>query len=650
MKKVLLCAAAAMTVSTVMSTGVSAQTQTGRQLDVIADPTRSVEIRGIQRLESEVVGIFWDQRCASVDYTFNTNQGANVGTPDEISPEDLAQTVQDGLERWNANPSSYIEMNVTELSDLGPAPSVRGNFVNEVTFITAPGFGALASAPSASLTTDTTFVAGDDLDGDGDSDVYDPVEEGLNVCTDIDNDGDIEFPAGDYAAGTILDNDVQFSSTVSWELEPTSAGGFADVDAVSTHEFGHSHGLSHSLFNQRSADDGTGATMFPFIDTSDAASEFGSRSLSTDDLAASAFIYQEGVGTEPITQVTGDDVAFEDVYDVISGEVEFDPFFTGGPASPVVGASISMSTLADGVFSQSYSGRALVFDGVNIFFPESFASGEYNVPVLKRRVYRAEMEALDGDPAAGSNISTAAFISEILGATFYPEEGWTRRDSAFEVAPGNSSAIPSFRDGIDLVVNNEGRLFNHDDELNFIGTGAISAASGADEVIYAEQFDNATVQAILATGDIPVAGTFRTGTLDASAVPHFTEARLSLGRVNDDGTVTITRTLRRERGFIGQDGDSARFEFRGARGLARQLSRLLSRNPDLDVFLELAADSLLADTGPSGFPPAFLGLDTSTDGTSYRSINRAPLTLVTGTTQLVELNFSLIGTASAAGN
>lgn len=59
MKKVLLCAAAAMTVSTVMSTGVSAQTQTGRQLDVIADPTRSVEIRGIQRLESEVVGIFW---------------------------------------------------------------------------------------------------------------------------------------------------------------------------------------------------------------------------------------------------------------------------------------------------------------------------------------------------------------------------------------------------------------------------------------------------------------------------------------------------------------------------------------------------------------------------------------------------------------
>ncbi|MEL7017901.1 MAG: hypothetical protein AAGL18_04140, partial [Pseudomonadota bacterium] len=55
----------------------------------------------------------------------------------------------------------------------------------------------------------------------------------------------------------------------------------------------------------------------------------------------------------------------------------------------------------------------------------------------------------------------------------------------------------------------------------------------------------------------------------------------------------------------------------------------------------LEGNDLLTATGPSGFPPAFLGLDSSTDGTSYRSINGAPLALVGGTTQIVDLIFSL---------
>ena len=84
------------------------------------------------------------------------------------------------------------------------------NMVNELTFRTAAGFGAIASSPSTSLIQDVTLVDGDLLDGDADSDV----SSAITVATDVDNDGDIEFPAGFYKAGTILDNDVQFNTEV----------------------------------------------------------------------------------------------------------------------------------------------------------------------------------------------------------------------------------------------------------------------------------------------------------------------------------------------------------------------------------------------------------------------------------------------------
>ena len=158
----------------------------GRQLDTIAAAVTSIPVpsQGGEVFDVRpLVGIFWDERCASVEYTFNTNQGANEGTPGRIGPNILATNVQRGLNRWNNIRTAYIEMNVTNRTDLGNRPRIGGDFINEVTFITPDGFTALASSPSTSLIADTDFVAGDDLDLDGDSDVYDPVAEGLNVCT-----------------------------------------------------------------------------------------------------------------------------------------------------------------------------------------------------------------------------------------------------------------------------------------------------------------------------------------------------------------------------------------------------------------------------------------------------------------------------------
>ncbi len=620
---------------------MNAQTQTGRQLDIIADPTgntttvpSSADPSQIFEVQ-EVVGIFWDSRCANVEYTFNTAAGANPGTAIEISPDDLASAVQDGLDRWNDNPSSYIEMNVANLTNLGERPRVGGDFINEVTFITPGGFTALASSPSTSLTADATFVVGDDLDGDGDSDVFDPEEAGLNVCTDIDGDGDIEFPAGFYRAGTILDNDVQFSSTVTWELEPTGVVALADVDAVSTHEFGHSHGLSHSTLNQISATDGNGSTMFPFIDTSDENAEFGTRTPHIDDLAASAFIYQEGSDDAgELPQLQAGDVAFNQAFSIVSGTV------VDGDGNGLLGASITLTTQnGEEAVSQSYSGRSVAFADAagNLFaFDESVVNSEYQVPVPISANYTLTIEALDGDPVPTTSVSTNAIIGGILGQNAFPEEGFAFNESDTEIRFASATPIHAGRNGRSGLgfITNEELIQRNAGATEFIGTGAIA---GATDIIYAEMFDRDAVSQLIADGNIPVAGLFETGTLDNSAVPIFSEARLAIGRVNDDGTVEFTNTIRTIRGdIVGQDNDGTRVFFEGAEGVPFQIRGEFNRDPEAQLFLVLEANDLVS--GPSGFPPAFVQLDTQTSGTSFLSVDGAPLTAF-GSTFSIEIRY-----------
>jgi len=167
----------------------------------------------------DVVPIRWDPRCANVEYTLDTIEPNSALAAENIDIETTREQLQESFDYWNDIPTSYINMNITQVREIGNG--TRGfDFINELTFETADDFTALASSPSTSLEQDTTFVAGEDVDGDGDSDIYDPEVEGINVCTDIDDDGDIEFPAGFYRAGTILDNDVQFAQNFVWVTEP----------------------------------------------------------------------------------------------------------------------------------------------------------------------------------------------------------------------------------------------------------------------------------------------------------------------------------------------------------------------------------------------------------------------------------------------
>ena len=611
----------------------------GRQLDTIAAAVTSIPVpsQGGEVFDVRpLVGIFWDERCASVEYTFNTNQGANEGTPGRIGPNILANNVQRGLNRWNNIRTAYIEMNVTNRTDLGNRPRIGGDFINEVTFITPGGFTALASSPSTSLIADTDFVAGDDLDLDGDSDVYDPVAEGLNVCTDIDNDGDIEFPAGFYRAGTILDNDVQFGADVTWETgTPTGGGGVADVDAVSTHEFGHSHGLNHSFVNLISAADGSGATMFPFIDTNDPFAEFANRSLHIDDIAATSQIYPEGQGTEPITQLQGNDQAFDSRFSIVSGSVE------DGLGNPIAGAAISALRTSDGgVSSLTYSGRTGAFqNATGLFaFPESVQSGAFELAVPSNFSYQFEVQALDGDPAAAGNISTNAIIGQILGQNFFPQERFDADESAVELdaTAGETIAVGlTDESGVDFVLNENITLRNSAPA----GLGLSANIFGAASIRYIEHFPREDVELLLDNSFIPVAGGVHTSQFgEGTQTYEFSRGALAIGNFMQDGTPRIRELIGTVENVLAEDDDITVVPFTTPADLGDQIRAAYDAFPTAEIFFVLDIDSV--QTGNNvGFPLAFQFVDFNTAGTSFLAANGADPVPITDLTWAMELSF-----------
>ena len=620
----------------------------GRQLDTIGSEVTPVIVPSVGDLEfgqRAIVGIKWDPRCASVEYTFNTNVGANPGTGADIPPAALAAAVQDGLDRWNANPSSFIEMNITNLTDLGARPRQALDFVNEVTFLTPDGFTALASSPSTSLTADAVFAAGDDIDGDGDSDVFDPETEGRSTCGDVDGDGDIEFPAGFYEAGTILDNDVQFASDVFWELGATDGGG-ADVDAVSTHEFGHSHGISHALNNQTSAVDGTGTTMFPFIATSESVSELATRELHPDDLAQSAFIYPEGSEASGIGALQAGDVAFGAAYDVIEGTV------TAPDGAPVGGANVRiLERRNEELLTEAFSGTTILFEDINgsfgggfFAFDEAVLDGNYRVPVPKgfgRTI--AAIQPVDGSPAAPGNISTSLIVSSIVRPIDFVEEFYSgTRESAVEILgdfvfpllPRPRRGGQSGQSGVDFTTNDTVPLRNAGD-IDFVGTGAVI---GQTQISYAEQFDGQTLLELLDENAV-TSFAFDGNVIPASDVPEFDRAQVVLGTLDESGALqTIGRPLASApRNFVTQDDDLTSIAV-NSRRFEVILRANLRRNPDADVFILVETDN--ADLNANGFPNAFMRLDVDTVGTSLLGLGGEAPTLFGGGTFGMELRLS----------
>jgi len=578
---------------------------------------------------ARVIGIRWDARSIPLQYRINNTLDPipNPLGPAFLSVAQATTALQGSFNSWNNIPTSYINMQIVGTrANLG---LVGFDMINELSFRTAAGFNAIASSPSTNLITDVTLVNGDFLDGDADPDV----SSAITTAQDVDNDGDIEFPAGFYKAGTILDNDVQFNTKVSnglrFTIDPAQIDAVTrsvDLNCVATHEFGHSFGLSHVLNNQNSATDGDGSTMFPFIDTGDPDAERGQGQLSADDIAYASFYYPEGTAASGPGALQPGDVPFTSVYGLITGELRH-----GVLDQPIAGGQVfAVDRKETTVVASAFTGTTnLSFNPLNggLFFVPTVANaipnGNYVIPVPKGN-YDVGVEATDGSPVAAANISFTTQIGNFFGQQNFIEEFWNNNsEGAIERDPADAKNVHvnngQINSGTNITTNNVITINPFGVRTNI---GFINAPAGG--FIYAVQFPASQISAL--NGGNPTliqAGLYDTIPLDASVPVVFANAWLAKGVINPDTTATIdlVTPLDRSVTFVGQDTDFAPFYFKNPQDLSEVIRLGIADGSIQNLFLVLQIQ-------PAPFPgvsaqPPLIGLSTQAPilGRSFLSTN-----------------------------
>src|SRR5262245_11676576 len=408
------------------------------------------------QLAAKLVGIKWDARSIPVNYSMNNTLDPipNPLDPNNLGPPvlTLAQAqaaLQTSFDAWNNIPTSFIEMKITGTI---ANPGFAGfDFVNELTFRTRASFTVRASSFTTSLIEDRTFADGEDLDEDGDSDF----SSAITVCTDVDGDGDIEFPAGFYKAGTILDNDAQFNTkapatnglrfTVGDEALDRNVNS-VDLNAIATHEFGHSHGLSHTIDNQISDTDGSASVMVPLVDQGDPDSEKARRSLSSDDIAWSSYFYPEGSASSGPASLQPGDKAFDKEYGLIKGELRH-----GVLNQPLAGGSVfAIDYLTDKFVASGFSGTIQLslnpVTGSRIIINDpafQLLNGKYVIPVPKG-IYAVGVEPVDGNPDIAPGIAPPLIcqVGSFFGHQNFNDAFYNRsREDAREVRLGEKFPV-----------------------------------------------------------------------------------------------------------------------------------------------------------------------------------------------------------------
>ncbi|HVR99506.1 MAG TPA: matrixin family metalloprotease [Thermoanaerobaculia bacterium] len=597
-------------------------------------------------IAARVIPIRWDARCMPVPYLVNNtlNPVPNpLGAP-FMTLADATTALQQSFDAWNGIRTSFIDMRI--VGNVAN-PGFRGfDMKNELTFRTTAGFTAIASSPSVNLIADVTFAAGDDIDGDGDSDV----SGAITVCGDADGDGDFELPAGLYKAGTILDNDVQFNTKTSNGYRFTLADADADtvtrstdLKAIAVHEFGHSHGLSHVLDNQLSSSDGNGATMFPFVDTGDPANELSQRTPEDDDIAWSSYFYPEGSAATGAPALQPGDQAFNSVYNLIKGSVTHGVF-----NEPVAGASLRATNTLNGKAStEAYSGTTQLSynpatGGVFLVDPTfNIIDGKYVLPV-KRGLWHVGIEAIDGAPVSSGSINFTAQIGDIFGQQNFNEEF---HSGPLEAAIENWSglSIPQLflgagqtQNNVNFITNDEVTIANFG-TLDFVGFTGFPPGS-----YYAVRVPGSQITSALPAGsDLAIhAMQFHTFVSDTSVVPVYAEATLAKGSVSGGvATVDLAHPLARDTRFIGQDNDFAPFYFLLPSVLGYAVETGIASGHIQDLFLVLRIPTTTPYPGVSALPP-LIALDGG-NATNDVPINGLSYTSTDGVTwsQVTNFNF-----------
>jgi len=586
---------------------------------------------GTNQVLVKVIQIKWDPRAIPVPYRVNNSLGANVPNPlppatPVISLAQATTALQASLDAWNNIPTAYINSQI--VGNTGNPGLIRFDMINELTFRTAAGFAAIASSPSTNLIQDATFVNGDDIDGDGDSDV----SSALTVIGDADGDGDNEFPPGFYKAGTILDNDVQFNTKVSNGFRFTIDDAQADttvrsvdLECVAVHEFGHSIGLAHAMDNQNSLTDGSGSTMFPLIDTGDPAAELAQASLDIDDIAWAALTYPEGTAASGPAALQPGDVAFSSVFGLITGELRH-----GVLNQPVAGGSVFAVNRDTGEETVSaYTGTTNLIlrttDGALLVPPASLAipNGNFVIPVLPGN-YSVGVEAIDGSPVAAAQVNFTTQIGAILGQQNFHEEFFNNNgEGAIERDPEQEKNVHV---NVGAVNANTNIITNS--QITIAGFGARNAQGfinpPAGGLIYAVQFPASQISAL--NGGNPTLiqmGLFDTLTLDASVPVVFAKAMLTTGVINPDTTATINLATPLDSNitFLAQDTDFAPYYFKNPHDLSEIIRLGIADGSIQNLFLVLQIPPA-PFAGVSNQPP-LIGLSTQAPilGRSFLSTN-----------------------------
>jgi Matrixin len=567
-------------------------------------------------LLARVIQIKWDTRSIPVKYRINNTLDPipnPLGAP-FLTVAQAQTTLQDSLNAWNSLPSSFINSQI--IGTTANPGLIAFDMINELTFRTSAAFGAIASSPSVNFIVDVTLVDGDQIDGDADADV----SSAITVATDVDNDGDIEFPAGTYKAGTILDNDVQFNTKVSngfrFTIDPAQADAVTrsvDLKCVAVHEFGHSIGLAHAQHNQTSKTDGNGSTMFPLIDTGDPASELAQATLAIDDIAWASATYPEGTANSGPAALQSGDVAFKKAFGWITGELRH-----GVLDQPIAGGTlfaVDKKTKARTV--SSYSGTTnLSFNPVNggLFFvpdvTQAIVNGNYRLPVPKGN-YNVGVEAIDGSPVAAAQVNFTTQIGNFFGQQNFIEEFYNILESSVEFDPGAARSVSvsagKVNDNTDITTNN---VFNIS---NFGPRNAIGFINSPASRTYAVAFPAAQISA-LNNGDFTLiqAGLFDTHVVDASVPVLFAKAWLTTGVINPDGTANINlqHPLAKSSPFLAQDTDFAPFYFDFPLLLSLKIRHGINNGSIQNLFLVLQIPATTPFPGVSGQPP-LVGLNTT---------------------------------------